>query len=46
MWDFQWIKGLAFGLEYADIEELGFVINIDLGIFRATFYADVEPEEE
>ena len=34
------IYGIAFGLEYLDDEDLGFIINVDLGIIRFTWYKD------
>lgn len=41
----QIIKGLSLGMEYVDHEEYGFVINIDLGVFRVTWYKDIVPME-
>ena len=32
------IKGIAVGLEYFDDEDMGFGINMDLGIFRLTWF--------
>lgn len=39
------IKGFSVGLEYFDHEVLGFGINMDIGIFRATWYKDVETDD-
>jgi hypothetical protein len=41
MFRFQQINGLSIGLEYADIPEVGFVINADLGFVRVTWFRDV-----
>jgi hypothetical protein len=41
MFTFQFIKGLSVGLEYVEAEEIGFVVNVDLGIFRVTWYRDL-----
>jgi len=35
---FSFILGVAFGLEYFDSEDMGFGINLDLGIFRFTWF--------
>ncbi len=44
---FGFIQGLCFGLEYTQDEELGFIICLDLGLFRIVYYKDmVEDEEE
>lgn len=39
------IYGLSFGLEYDEREEIGFLINVDLGLLRITWFRDIEPEE-
>jgi hypothetical protein len=36
-----WIKGLDFGLEYHESEELGMTIILSLGILRIFWYKDV-----
>lgn len=41
----QLIHGLSVGLEYVDTEELGFIVNLDLGIVRFTWYRDLEDDE-
>jgi hypothetical protein len=41
MWSFQFIKGLSVGLEYVEAEEMGFVVNMDLGTLRVTWYRDL-----
>jgi hypothetical protein len=41
---FSLITGVAFGLEYFQDEEIGFGINLDLGIFRFTWFRDIEEE--
>jgi hypothetical protein len=41
MFQLQLIKGLSVGLEYADTEEVGFIVNLDLGILRVTWYRDL-----
>ena len=40
------IYGLSVGLEYVDTEDLGLIINLDLGFLRITWYKDVEEDEE
>lgn len=45
MFTIQLITGLSVGFEYLDDEELGFIINIDLGILRITWYKDIEEFE-
>lgn len=40
------INGLCFGLEYSEDEELGFIVNLDLGVFRILWFKDVELEDE
>lgn len=42
---FQWIQGLTFGLEYAETEDLGFMLCLDLGLFRFIWYKDLIEEE-
>jgi hypothetical protein len=42
---FGFVKGLCFGIEYDEHEDIGFVINLDLGIFRVTWYRDLEEVE-
>ena len=39
------IQGLAVGLEYFSDEEMGFGINLDLGIIRFTYYFDIETDD-
>jgi hypothetical protein len=41
MFQLQWIYGLSVGLEYMDTEEVGFIVNLDLGILRVTWYRDL-----
>jgi hypothetical protein len=42
---FQMIKGLAVGIEYEDDEELGFILNADLGFFRITWFKNIVMDE-
>lgn len=42
---YQFIKGLAVGLEYVDDEDLGFIVNADLGVVRFTWYRDLNVED-
>ena len=42
---FSWIQGLVFGLEYADDEEIGFMICLDLGVIRLVWYKDLTEED-
>lgn len=46
MFVFQWIKGIACGLEYFEHEEFGFGVNLDLGILRCTWYRDIEMDQD
>jgi hypothetical protein len=41
---FNWIKGCSVGIEYDEHDDIGFVINLDLGFFRFTWYRDLEEE--
>lgn len=41
MFQLKLIKGLSVGLEYVDTEKMGFIVNMDLGIFRITWYRDL-----
>lgn len=41
----QGIKGLCIGLEFDETEEWGFIINLDLGFFRVTWFKDLERVE-
>ena len=44
---FQFIKGLSLGLEYVEHEEMGFIVNLDFGIIRCTWYRDlIELDDE
>ncbi len=42
---YQLIQGLSVGMEYVDDEDLGFIVNMDLGILRITWYKDMEEVE-
>ena len=46
MFVFQWITGLSIGLEYVERKELGFIVNLDLGIIRLTWYRDLVAVED
>jgi hypothetical protein len=46
MISFNFIHGLSVGLEYSDTEDLGFIVNLDLGIFRLTWFRDLEIDDE
>jgi hypothetical protein len=35
------IHGLSVGIEYFDDEQAGFGVNLDLGIFRFTWFRDL-----
>lgn len=39
------IKGVSVGLEYDDDEDIGFFVNVDLGVFRVTWYKNLEVVE-
>lgn len=41
---FDWVRGLSVGLEYVDSEDLGFIVNLDLGLLRITWYRDLVDE--
>jgi len=43
---FQFISGFSIGLEYAEREDVGFLVNCDLGFFRLTWYRDVHLDDE
>jgi hypothetical protein len=43
---FTLIKGVSCGLEYFDHSLFGFGVNLDLGIFRLTWYKDVGYSED
>jgi hypothetical protein len=43
---FQGINGLCFGLEYTETEEFGFILCLDLGLFRIVWYKDLELDED
>lgn len=45
MFTFKFITGLSVGLEYFEHEVIGFGVNLDLGIFRVTWYRDIEPDD-
>lgn len=45
MFDFQRINGLSLGIEYVETEEMGFILCIDLGLFRILWYKDMVEEE-
>jgi hypothetical protein len=38
---FQFIHGLAFGIEYVEDERMGFIGCLDLGVLRILWYKDV-----
>lgn len=42
---YQFIHGLSVGMEYVDDEDLGFILNCDLGILRITWYKDMDEVE-
>lgn len=42
---FQFIRGLSVGIEYLDDEDMGFIVNCDLGIIRITWYRDMDEVE-
>ena len=46
MFIIQWIHGLSLGIEYVEHETYGFIVNIDVGIVRVTWYRDIEELEE
>jgi len=41
---FQLIHGLAFGIEYVDTEDMGFIGCLDLGLLRILWYKDMEED--
>ena len=46
MFIFSIIGGLAFGLEYGEDPDAGFVLMLHLGLVRITWYKDLVPMDD